>query len=119
MFLAAKYGRKKYREYKTQKQLQHGTHNRRHPDTENAENVVVDPRSPASSTPSSQPAEPDSHSNLLTPEEKAENKRKSVYRWKVVLGLFAPLLLQALDTTIVASALPTIAAKFGESVTYA
>lgn len=75
----------------------------------------MDPRSPASSIPNSQPAEPDGHSNLLTPEEKAENKRKSVYRWKIVLGLFAPFLLQVLDTTIVASALPTIAAKFGQS----
>ncbi|CAN8102695.1 unnamed protein product [Discula destructiva] len=47
-----------------------------------------------------------------TLEEEAEQRRRRSYRWKVVLGLFAPFTLQALDTTIVAAALPTIAAEF-------
>lgn len=48
----------------------------------------------------------------LSPEEKAEKKRRNVYRWKVILGLFAPFCLQSLDTTIIASALPYIAQDF-------
>ncbi|KAI5463864.1 major facilitator superfamily domain-containing protein [Mariannaea sp. PMI_226] len=47
-----------------------------------------------------------------TPEEKAEEKRRRVYRWKVIFGLFGPFALQALDTTIIASALPYIAEDF-------
>lgn len=53
--------------------------------------------------------------NTLTPEEKAEQRRRRSYRWKVVFGLFMPFTLQALDTTIVAAALPTIAVEFSES----
>lgn len=49
---------------------------------------------------------------ICTPEEVAEQKRKNVYRWKIILGLFSPYCLQALDTTIVASALPFIAEDF-------
>ena len=50
----------------------------------------------------------------LTAEDKAEQHRRRSYRWKVVLGLFAPFTLQALDTTIVAAAMPTIAVEFSE-----
>lgn len=50
---------------------------------------------------------------IYSPEEVAEKKRKNVYRWKIILGLFSPYCLQALDTTIVASALPFIAEDFG------
>jgi hypothetical protein len=49
----------------------------------------------------------------LSPEELAEKKRRRVYRWKIIFGLFFPFALQALDTTIVASALPYIAKDFG------
>lgn len=49
-----------------------------------------------------------------TPEEKAEQRRKRAYRWKIVIGLFAPFTLQSLDTTIIASALPFIASDFSE-----
>ncbi|KAF5663118.1 multidrug transporter [Fusarium heterosporum] len=44
----------------------------------------------------------------------AENKAARVYRWKIILGLMAPFTLQALDSTIIASALPWIAGDFGE-----
>ncbi|CAH0022055.1 unnamed protein product, partial [Clonostachys rhizophaga] len=36
------------------------------------------------------------------------------YRWKIILGLVFPFALQALDSTIIASALPWIASDFGE-----
>ncbi|KAJ5925875.1 hypothetical protein N7454_007385 [Penicillium verhagenii] len=48
-----------------------------------------------------------------SPEEKIEKKRR-VYRWKLILGLFGPFCLQSLDTTIIASALPYIAEDFGQ-----
>lgn len=60
---------------------------------------------------SSKPKKPE-----LTPKEKAQERRRRVYRWKVVLGLFAPFTLQSLDTTIIASALPFIAKDFSESL---
>lgn len=47
-----------------------------------------------------------------SPEDVAETKRRRIYRWKIVLGLAAPFALQALDTTIIASALPFIATDF-------
>ncbi|KAJ5681424.1 uncharacterized protein N7477_001364 [Penicillium maclennaniae] len=51
---------------------------------------------------------------ILTSEELAESKRRTTYRWKIILGLFSPFCLQALDTTIVASALPYIAEDFNQ-----
>ncbi|KAI5864263.1 MFS general substrate transporter [Durotheca rogersii] len=45
---------------------------------------------------------------------KEEGRAASKYRWKLVLCLILPYSLQALDVTIVASALPWIAADFGE-----
>ncbi|XXG97725.1 hypothetical protein Hte_004034 [Hypoxylon texense] len=45
---------------------------------------------------------------------KAEERAATKYRWKLVLCLILPYALQALDVTIVASALPWIAADFGE-----
>ena len=47
-----------------------------------------------------------------SPGDKLAKKRKNAYRWKLVIGLFAPFALQALDTTIIASALPYIALDF-------
>ncbi|KAH7321055.1 major facilitator superfamily domain-containing protein [Stachybotrys elegans] len=44
----------------------------------------------------------------------AEAKASSRYRWKLILGLALPFSLQALDSTIIASALPWIASDFGE-----
>ncbi len=55
----------------------------------------------------------------LTPEEVAEKKRRRKYRLKILLGLVAPFTLQALDMTIVASALPFIASDFSEYLTHA
>lgn len=47
-----------------------------------------------------------------SPEDVAETKRRRIYRRKIILGLAAPFALQALDTTIIASALPFIATDF-------
>ncbi|KAK0713185.1 major facilitator superfamily domain-containing protein [Lasiosphaeria miniovina] len=49
-----------------------------------------------------------------SPEAKAEKKRRYKYRLKIVFGLTFPFMLQALDTTIIASALPFIARDFNE-----
>jgi hypothetical protein len=49
-------------------------------------------------------------------EDLAEKKRKRKYRWKVLLGLALPFALQALDMTIIASALPYIATDFSKSL---
>ncbi|KAJ5764867.1 hypothetical protein N7520_004426 [Penicillium odoratum] len=49
-----------------------------------------------------------------SPEERAERKKRRIYRWKVILGLFGPFCLQSLDTTIIASALPYIAEDFDQ-----
>ncbi|KAI6778807.1 multidrug transporter [Emericellopsis cladophorae] len=43
----------------------------------------------------------------------AEATRARKYRWKIILGLVFPFALQALDSTIIASALPWIAHDFG------
>jgi len=48
----------------------------------------------------------------LSPEETAEKKRRRAYRWKIIIGLFGLFTLQALDTTIIASAFPYIASEF-------
>ncbi|CAM1504150.1 Fc.00g017410.m01.CDS01 [Cosmosporella sp. VM-42] len=45
---------------------------------------------------------------------KAEKKAATKYRWTIILGLVSPFALQALDATIIASALPWIAGDFGE-----
>ncbi|CEJ57022.1 hypothetical protein PMG11_05730 [Penicillium brasilianum] len=50
----------------------------------------------------------------ISPDEAAEKKRRRTYRWKIILGLFAPFCLQSLDTTIIASALPYIAEDFDQ-----
>ncbi|OTA54932.1 major facilitator superfamily transporter [Hypoxylon sp. EC38] len=50
----------------------------------------------------------------VCPQCKAEASAATKYRWKLVLCLTLPYALQALDVTIVASALPWIALDFGE-----
>ncbi|KAI9744122.1 MAG: hypothetical protein M1818_002274 [Claussenomyces sp. TS43310] len=43
-----------------------------------------------------------------------EKKAARIYRWKIVIGLLLPSALQALDVTIIASALPFIASDFDD-----
>lgn len=66
----------------------------------------------AAKTPKTQ--KPAKEKKVLSPEEIADKKRRTVYRWKLVAGLFGPFALQALDTTIIASALSAIATEFRE-----
>ncbi|KJK74256.1 hypothetical protein H634G_10402 [Metarhizium anisopliae BRIP 53293] len=56
-------------------------------------------------------SEPDSSPCM---ECKAEKSRATKYRWKIILGLISPYALQALDATIIASALPWIASDFNQ-----
>ncbi|KAJ3471201.1 hypothetical protein MRS44_001300 [Fusarium solani] len=53
-------------------------------------------------------------SNEPCPTCAADEKAATKYRWKIILGLVAPFALQALDSTIIASALPWIAGDFSE-----
>lgn len=46
----------------------------------------------------------------------AEIKKRRKHKYKVLFGLALPFALQSLDTTIIASALPFIAADFGMSI---
>jgi hypothetical protein len=48
----------------------------------------------------------------LSPEEAVQKKRRKYYRWKIIIGLFGPLTLQALDNTVIAAAFPYIATDF-------
>jgi len=41
-----------------------------------------------------------------------EKKALTKYRWKLIIGLFLPFLVQSLDSTIIAGALPYIASDF-------
>ncbi|KAI0181965.1 MFS general substrate transporter [Hypoxylon sp. FL1284] len=52
--------------------------------------------------------------NRPCPQCKAEERETLKYRWKLNICLALPYALQALDVTIVASALPWIAVDFGE-----
>jgi hypothetical protein len=44
-----------------------------------------------------------------------EKKALKKYRWKLIIGLFLPFLVQSLDSTIIAGALPYIASDFRKS----
>ncbi|KAI1798557.1 MFS general substrate transporter [Daldinia bambusicola] len=61
----------------------------------------------------SQPAQDGSRTGNC-PVCKAERREATKYRWKLIICLLLPYALQALDVTIVASALPWIAADFHE-----
>jgi hypothetical protein len=45
---------------------------------------------------------------------KQDKKARGVYRRKLILGLFLPFMIQGLDTTIIAGALPFIASDFSK-----
>ena len=47
---------------------------------------------------------------MTTEERKAANR----YRWKIIIGLILPFTVQALDVTIIASAIPFIASDFSK-----
>jgi hypothetical protein len=51
---------------------------------------------------------------VVSDEEALQKKKRRQYRVKIIFGLVAPFALQALDTTIIASALPYIAKDFSK-----
>ncbi|KAK1753190.1 major facilitator superfamily domain, general substrate transporter [Echria macrotheca] len=123
MFLAVKYAKKKIRENK-EKKAQSNDATQQQVTTPSSELPTATPKNPTHQTdepPTSRPGSPNTpppaehHPNHVeTPEEAAEKKRRRIYRYKIVFGLAFPFMLQALDTTIIASALPYIATDFNE-----
>lgn len=65
---------------------------------------------------------PSSAEQLLIEQTDAEQKRAKremrMYRWRLIAGLFIPATVQALNTTMIAGALPYIASDFGELVSF-
>lgn len=49
------------------------------------------------------------------PECRDAKRAARKYRWRIVSGLFVPFLIQSLDSTIIAGALPFIASDFSKS----
>ncbi|KAK4177899.1 major facilitator superfamily domain-containing protein [Triangularia setosa] len=108
MYLAVRYAKKKYRQHH-QQSLRHSSEG----------GQPLSSPSHASSTSSANP-------NITPPQEalppttqqhkqlKAEKSLRRKYRLKIILGLFLPYTLQALDTTIIASALPSIVSDFNQ-----
>ena len=48
------------------------------------------------------------------PRDKQAQKEARLYRWRLIGGLFLPATVQALNTTLIAGALPFIASDFNE-----
>ena len=129
MFLAYKYAKKRYRAHQEAKlgaqpavqttpSGQYGMHL---DDTRGLTASSDDPSIPAPYDPAALAAKPvrgssDEGKPKETPEEQAEKKHRRKYRLRIILGLFLPFTLQALDTTIIASALKFIADDFSQSL---
>ncbi|KAK4119111.1 MFS general substrate transporter [Parathielavia appendiculata] len=120
MYTAYKYAKKKYRERQEAGAEQHRvetTQTRSYANkgahTDSTRFLTASPQSFTASglpgNPHTTGAEPQE-----SPEERSEKQRRRKYRLKIILGLFAPFTLQALDTTIIASALKFIADDFNE-----
>jgi hypothetical protein len=73
--------------------------------------LPVDPNQKDSGNSEKALTAPDTPCVLCKEEKRAARK----YRWKLIAGLFFPFCVQALDTTIVAGALPFIASDFSNS----
>ena len=54
----------------------------------------------------------------ISTETAAEKRRRRIYRWKLVISLFLPAFLAAIDTTVVATALTTIASHFSKLLSH-
>ena len=139
MYLAVKYARKKYKERQAAKlagpsaqdpssaeaqvQVQPGVEQ---PSEQHVDPMLVEAaeaEKPAAPTapvePKTEVAVPEpavtsgkAETALVSDEEKIQKKKRRQYRIKIIFGLVAPFALQALDTTIIASALPYIAKDF-------
>jgi hypothetical protein len=117
MFFAYKYARKKYKERSRRKEELAALSPPAKPQLLAQENVVGDERlAPTEDNAAALGKEPTppTAKDTGTPPDPNEKKQMTSYRLKVIFGLAAPFALQALDTTIIASALPFIAADFGK-----
>ncbi|KAF2018617.1 MFS general substrate transporter [Aaosphaeria arxii CBS 175.79] len=112
-YMLYKYLRRKYAEH-------HQVEKQQLPTTTNEHHLVPEP-TPAVSGPQGHNSIDDGASLArtqtgLTKEENArierERRRATIYRWKVILGLILPNFLAAVDTTIVAPAVPMISSHF-------
>ena len=118
MYFAFKYARKKYRERHQREEQQHETQSGQSPKAESRQaedtgaGTASDTVQPVSDT--AGPSTTGEEDNETPQETPAEKKARRKYRWKVLFGLVGPFTLQALDITIIASALPFIAQDFGE-----
>lgn len=98
----------------TESAAEHGTNKEASRSTDSPAYTTVQEGGPTGTK--SAKARSKTHNPEATPSDKAEQRRKRVYRWKIVIGLFAPFTLQSLDTTIIASALPFIASDFSKQI---
>ncbi|KAH6672950.1 MFS multidrug transporter-like protein [Halenospora varia] len=73
-------------------------------------NSVGEPEEASGSTHGKNESNCQSECNICKQNDKASTK----YRWKLILGLFLPFMVQALDTTIIAGATPFIASDFNQ-----
>ncbi|KAK4038324.1 major facilitator superfamily domain-containing protein [Parachaetomium inaequale] len=127
MYLAYKYAKKRYKERQGARTAgqtpgQGAVYNQDGTQSDDARGLTGSsdgPRAPSPYNPSPFAltpghTSPDGTKPKETPEERADKKRRRKYRLKIILGLFLPFTLQALDTTIIASALKFIAEDFNE-----
>ncbi|KAK3293051.1 major facilitator superfamily domain-containing protein [Chaetomium fimeti] len=127
MYTAYKYARKRYKahqeakiaEQKLSQTTQPARYGSPSDDTRGLTASSDGPGIPTPYDPSPLAATPDHTSSdeaksKETPEEREEKNRRRKYRLRIILGLFLPFTLQALDTTIIASALKFIADDFNE-----
>jgi MFS family permease len=117
MYLAYKYAKKKQAERRAAREASGGSAT----SPDGASPPETRPESQAEltsidgpNTTSSKPAKLPKEKHVETAEEKAAKKARRSYRWKILLGTCLPFALQALDMTVVASALPFIAEAFSE-----
>ncbi|EPE02409.1 mfs transporter [Ophiostoma piceae UAMH 11346] len=123
MYVAYKYIKKKRNEKREQKQQKQDQQQQQQGHAVSQATAVNTASSGLAMTPAEEPPKvpPDPKSKEREEKseedkqrEKAEKKRRYIYRCKIIFGLMMPFTLQGLDTTIVASALPYIAADFDQ-----
>jgi MFS family permease len=119
MYTTFKYARKQYRGYQARRAAEQQGHPAdSEPYAHNGvpfhDTTALTTRTPTLDVSNNSTQEPLNKPSKETPEERAEKTRRRKYRWKIIVGLFAPYTLQALDTTIVASAVKFIADDFGQ-----
>lgn len=123
MYLAYKYAKKRYKEHQAREAEQQksagriGSSGQDRASWDEARGLTASSDGlgvPAPYEPSPIAAQDETEPEQMA-DDRAEKKRRRTYRLKIILGLFLPFALQALDTTIIASALKFIAEDFRQS----